>query len=379
MLIFFMIPVCEPLLDGNEEKYALDAIRSNWIASSGRYITELEARLSTYCGVKFGVACSSGTSALHLACLALKIGSGDEVIIPSFTLIVSANVVILSGAKPVLVDVNPNTWCMDPKKIEEKVTRRTKAIMVVHMYGHPCDMDAILAIARKYHLKVIEDCAEAHGAEYKGKKVGGIGDIGCFSFYGNKILTSGEGGLLVTNDKKAADFAKLLRNQAFEEPRFEHHHIGFNYRLTNLQAAVAFAQSEKIDEKVERKRTIAALYTKLLSRESDLTLPVEMPDCKNVYWMYGVLLGDSYPTKEEVMKALYKNGVETRSFFCPMNQQPVFKNVKRDLYPDISGSYPVSEHLYRRGLYLPSGLGLNDSQIQEVAKKLLACRKARAV
>lgn len=369
-----IIPVCEPLLDGNEEKYVLDALRSNWISSSGRYIAELEEKFSAYCGVKFGVACSNGTSALHLACLTLGIGPGDEVIIPDFTLIVSANVVILSGARPVLVEVDPKTWCIDPEKIEEKITKRTKAIMAVHMYGHPCEMDSILAIAKKHGLFVIEDCAEAHGGEYKGKKVGSIGHVGCFSFYGNKIITTGEGGLLVTNDSKVAEMARLLRNQAFEEPRFVHRFIGFNFRLTNLQAAIGLAQLEKTEEKVKRKRDIASDYLSLFSKDSDLGLPVQKEGCKNVYWMFGVLLGNSYGAKEEVMSELYKKGVETRSFFYPIHLQPVFQNSK-SCYPDISGHFPVSEFLYKRGLYLPSGLGLTRAQMEEVAEKLLSCRR----
>jgi len=367
------IPVCEPVLDGNEEKYVLDALRSNWISSSGKYINELEEKFSAYCGVSHGVSCSSGTASLHLACLALGIEPGDEVIIPSFTLIVSANVIILCGAKPVLVDVDPETWCLDPSQIESKITKKTKAVMAVHVYGHPCEMDALMVIAKKYNLKVIEDCAEAHGAEVHGKKVGSIGDVGCFSFYGNKLLTMGEGGLLITNDAAVAKRAKLLRNQAFEEPRFVHQATGFNYRLTNLQAAIGVAQLEKIEEKIERKREIATQYAEWL-KEADVTLPIEREGYRNVYWMYGILLGESFDSKESVMTSLKEKGVGTRSFFCGMHEQPVFRKPNR-IFPDITGNFPVSDKLFRRGLYLPSGLSLSAEEIKSVTSQLRSCRR----
>lgn len=369
-----MIPVCAPELDGNEERYVLDCLRTNWISSAGKYITAFEERFSSYCGAKYGVACSSGTTAIHLALEALGIGPGDEVIIPCFTLIVSANMVILTGAKPVLVDADPKTWCIDPERIGEKITPRTKAIMVVHMYGHPCDMDPIMELARRHGLFVIEDAAEAHGAECKGRKAGAIGDVGCFSFYGNKIITTGEGGMVVTNNPELAERARLLRNQAFEEPRFVHRFIGFNYRMTNIQAALGLAQCEKIEEKVERKREIARLYTELLKDEPGLTLPYEAPWAKNVYWMYGILIGDGFGvSRDELMRKLKDKGVDTRAFFYPMHLQPVYQGDDPRL-PDTSGEYPVSSDLAKRGLYLPSGPGLTRSQIEEVVDKVLECR-----
>jgi len=370
-----MIPVCEPVLDGNEEQYVLDCLRTNWISSAGKYIAAFEERFSGYCGAKYGVACSSGTSAIHLALAALDIGPGAEVIIPCFTLVVSANMVILTGAKPVLVDVDPRTWCIDPEKIKEKITPRTKAIMVVHMYGHPCDMDPIKDLAKRYGLFVIEDAAEAHGAEYKGQQVGAIGDVGCFSLYGNKIITSGEGGLLTTNSVEIADRARLLRNQAFEEPRFVHRFLGFNYRMTNIQAAIGLAQCEKLEEKVERKRQIARIYTELLKDEPDLTIPYEAPWAKNVYWMYGILIGQGFGVqRDELMRLLRKKGVETRAFFYPMHRQPVYQG-DDPRFPDVTGNYPVSDDLGRRGLYLPSGLTLTNEQIHQVVEKLLECRR----
>lgn len=370
-----MIPVWNTVLDGNELKYVTDCLKSNWISSAGPYITALETSFSRYCGAAHGVTVSSGTAAIHLALLALGIGAGDEVIVPCFNLIVGATTVIWTGAKPVLVDADPDTWCLDPAKIEEKVTPRTKAILAVHMYGHPCDMDPILAVAKKHKLKVIEDGAEAHGAEYKGKKVGALGDIGCFSFYGNKILTMGEGGVLVTNDKAAAEKARLLRNQAFEEPRFVHNQIGFNYRLTNLQAAIGLAQCEKIEEKVEKKREIGKWYSSLLAGKQGITAAGEAPWAKNVYWMFGVVLSNSFGcSRNRAMKLLREDGVDTRAFFHPMHRQPVFLNGADPRYPDIRGSYPVSERLGANGLYLPSGIDLTLQQAEYMVKMLLNCR-----
>lgn len=369
-----MIPVCEPVLDGNEHKYVSECLATNWISSQGSYITRFEEKFSSYCGARVGVACSSGTTALHLALVALGIGRGDEVIIPDFTLIVSANVVILAGARPVLVDVDRETWCIDPAKVEERITPRTRAIMVVHMYGHPCDMRRIMEIARRHRLYVIEDCAQAHGAEVEGRKVGTFGDAGCFSFYGNKILTTGEGGMLVCNDKEIGARARLLRDQGFEEPRFVHHVMGFNYRMTNVQAAIGLAQTEKVEEKVARKLEIGRLYTTLLQGQPDLTLPVNAQWAKNVYWMYGVVLGEGFGrSRGEVMGRLREAGVDTRAFFHPMHRQPIFQG-RDERLPDVAGQFPISDWLGDHGLYLPSGLSLTRTQIEEVAEKLLACR-----
>jgi perosamine synthetase len=369
-----MIPVCEPVLDGSEIKYVMDAMETNWISSAGKYISLFEEKFSQYCGVPYGVACSNCTAALHMSLMALGIGAGDEVIIPDFTLIVSANTVILAGAKPVLVDVDPRTWCIDPSLIEAKITPRTKAIMVVHMYGHPCDMEAIMDIAIRNNLYVIEDCAQSVGAEVNGRMTGTFGDAACFSFYGNKILTSGEGGMVLCRDEKLAERLQLVRNQGFQEPRFVHEVMGFNYRMTNIQAAIGLAQTERVEEKVSKKRWIGKTYNELLASETDLGLPVEEAWAKNVYWMYGIVVGGSFgQTKEELMKKLKDKGVDTRAFFCPMSMQPVFKG-NDPRFPDTSGDYPISVDLWNRGLYLPSGLGLTRSQIEEVAQKLLECK-----
>ncbi len=369
-----MISVCEPVLNGREMQYVVDCLETNWISSTGKYIDRFERQFSAYCGVPYGVACSSGTTAIHLALVALGIGPGDEVIIPDFTLIVSANMVIQAGARPVLVDVDPRTWCIDPNLIEAKITPRTRAIMAVHMYGHPCDMEAIADIARRHNLYVLEDCAEAHGAEVNGNKVGALGDAGCFSFYGNKILTTGEGGMVVCKDRQLAERMQLLRNQGFGEPRFVHQVTAFNYRLTNIQAAIGLAQSEMVEEKVERKCWIGKTYNELLAGQHDFTLPHEEPWAKNVYWMYGVLIEKSLGvTKDGLMAKLKQKGVDTRSFFCPMSLQPVFRH-DNPLFPDVSGDYPVSVDLWNRGLYLPSGLSLTHDQIEEVVRKLLECK-----
>lgn len=371
-----MIPVCEPVLDGNEAQYVADCMATGWVSSVGKYVTQFEEMFSAYVGAPYGVAVTSGTTALHLALVALGIGPGDEVIIPDFTLIVSANVVIQAGARPVLVDVDPQTWCIDPAQIEAKITPATKAIMPVHMYGHPCDMVAINEIARRHGLYVIEDCAEAHGSAVNGQRVGGLSDAGCFSFYGNKTLTTGEGGMIVCHDLALAERLRLLRSQGFREPRFVHDVVAYNYRMTNVQAAIGVAQTERADAKVAQKRWIAETYTELLRGEAELRLPYEAPWAKNTYWMYGVLLRDGFGMgKDEVMKALKTVGVDTRSFFCPMHMQPVFHNGGNAAYPDVSGDYPVSADLWQRGLYLPTGLGLTRPQLEEVAAKLLACKQ----
>lgn len=376
------IPVCEPVLNGNELAYVTDCIQSNWISSQGQYIERFEQSFAAYHSAAHGIACSSCTTALYMALLALEIGAGDEVIIPDFTLIVSANVVIQANARPVLVDVDPQTWCIDPAQIEAKITPRTRAIMAVHMYGHPCDMPAILEIARRHNLPVIEDCAESVGAEIDGRLAGTFGDIACFSFYGNKIITTGEGGMCLTNDQWLAARLRLLRDQGFQDPRFVHNMVGFNFRMTNLQAAIGLAQTEKIIEKIEKKVWIGQMYNHLFANQIGLTLPVDGGRVKNVYWMYGVLLEEAFGAgKEQVMQTLARQGIGTRSFFCPMHLQPVFLSASDARYPDCSNSwqYPVSSRLWQRGLYLPSGLGLTLEQLQEVTQQLLACRDLAGV
>jgi perosamine synthetase len=378
-----MIPVWEPMLDGNEKKYAEDCLDTGWVSSMGKYIPLFEEAFAGWVGRPFGVACSSCTTGLHMAMVALGIGPGDEVIIPDFTLIVSANTVIQAGARPVFVDVDPVTWCIDPAAIAKKITPRTKAIMAVHMYGHPCDMYAIGVIAKQHDLAVIEDCAEAHGAEVRGRMVGGFGHVAAFSFYGNKILTTGEGGMLLVSDEGLAKRLRMLRDQAFGEPRFVHDRIGWNYRMTNVQAAIGLAQTERADAKVEAKRRIGKAYAERLGGVPGLVLPAEAEWAKSVYWMYGVVLGDEWPSRAEVMAAMKERGVATRAFFWPMHWQLVFENpetrrtIAESAQPDCSGEYPVSTWLGRRGLYLPSGLTVTDQQMNDVVAALVACRGGR--
>lgn len=373
-----MIPVCEPFMTGEELRYVTDCIETNWISSKGRYIGEFEEKFAHYCGCEYGVSTTSGTTALHLALAALRIGKGDEVIVPTFTMIASVFAIIYTGAKPVLVDAEPETWNIDVTGIEEKITRQTKAIMPVHIYGHPCDMAPIMDLARRYGLAVVEDAAEAHGAEYRGRRAGGIGDVGCFSFYANKIITTGEGGMVVTNDAEIAARARSLKDLAFSrERRYLHGEMAFNYRMTNIQAAIGLAQFERIDELVGRRRNNAHLYNDLLRSVAGVRTPVEKEWARNVYWMYSVLVEDPRASRDGLMKGLYDMGVETRSFFIPMHQQPVFTGM--NLFQ--GERYPVAEHLSEVGLYLPSSSGLTTEQIQsvcEATRKILSVNNGRS-
>ncbi len=369
-----MIPVCEPTLRGNEKKYVTQCVETNWIGSSGDFIEKFEGMFSKACKAKYGVACSNGTTALHLALASLGIGKGDEVIVPDFTIIALANSVLYTGATPVFVDSEMKTWNIDASRIEEKITGRTKAIIAMHTYGCPADMDEIRRIADRHKLKVIEDAAEAHFAIYKGRPTGSLGDAGCFSFYANKIITTGEGGMVVTNDEAIAKKARLLRNHAFTEPRFVHHEVGFNYRMTNIQAAIGVAQMERAAELLEGRRSNAPRYEAELKGVRGITLPPECPYGTNVYWMYGILIDkDRFGIgKDEVIRELKLRGIETRPFFFPMHMQPVYRN-----NPDIdcSGKYPVAEQLYEQGLYLPSSSHLSDEQIKEISAALKSLEK----
>lgn len=366
-----MIPVCKPKISGNELKYVTDCIKTKWISSVGEYVTKFENAFASYCNVKYGIAVCNGTCALHLALASLDIGKGDEVIIPSFTMIATANAIMYTRARPALVDSEMETWNIDPEKIEEKITKKTKAIMPVHTYGHPAKMDMINKIAEEHDLFVIEDAAEAHGAEYKGRKAGNLGDAGCFSFYGNKIITTGEGGMIVTDDKEIAEKAKLLRNQAMtNKRRFMHEQLGFNYRLTNIQAAIGLAQTEKADELVKDRIRNAEKYNKLLKKIKGVTLPPKAEWAKNVYWMYSILIEDHFGMDaSKVEQELKKKGIETRPFFYPMHLQPVFKG-KDEIFPDISGEYPNAENLSRKGINLPSSNELTEDEIKQIVEAL---------
>jgi perosamine synthetase len=367
-------PMAVPVLGEHELEYVSQAVRSGWISSQGEYISRFEDTFSAYCGVRYGVAVTSGTTALHLALRALDIGPADEVIIPPITHIAVANAVTLAGATPVLADCEPMTWNVDPAKLAEKVTPRTKAVIVVHLYGHPVDMDPIMALAKQYNFHVIEDAAEAHGAEYRGRRAGSLGHVACFSFYANKIIATGEGGMVVTDDSAVADRAKKLRDQAYEkERRFWHRELGFNYRMTNLQAAIGVAQMERIDEFVAIRRRNAQLYHALLADSPGLTLAPEAPWAKNVYWMYSVLVEDACPvSKDTLMGRLKEGGIDTRPFFYPIHCQPLYQE------PFSGQHYPVAEELSRKGINLPSGNELTEADVAFIGSAVKAAvRKER--
>lgn len=362
------IPVNEPAISKNALKYVTDCIKTGWVSSSGKYIKDFEEKFAKFLGVKHAITTTNGTTALHLALLVLGIKKGDEVILPSHTMMSSAAAIVYTGATPVLVDVERDSWNMDVSQIEKKINKRTKAIMPVHIYGHSVDMDQITALAKKYHLYIVEDAAESTGAEYKGKLTGTLSDIGCFSFYANKIITTGEGGMIVTNNDKFADHARLLKDMAHSpQKRFLHKEIGFNFRMTNLQAALGVAQLEEVKKYIQKKRWMAALYNEKLSKIKGLTLPIEHNWAKNVYWMYGILVENDFGiSRDEFMQKLSEKGIDTRTFFIPMHKQPAL----RELGLFKGEKYPVSDEIGRRGLYLPSGLALTEKQIRIVCKTI---------
>ncbi len=352
------IPIAQPELGEEELENVIFAVKSGWVSSKGPFIVEFENAFANYIGTKYGITASNGTAALHLALAALGIGKGDKVLVPSLDFISVANAVKFVGAEPVFIDSNQDYWCMDPSKI--KIDEQTKAIIAVHLYGHPCDMSKIMSIAKENNLHVIEDCAEAHGAEYKGRKVGTFGIISCFSFYGNKIITTGEGGMCLTNNAELAQKMLILRDHGMNpQRRYWHDVIGFNYRMTNLQAALGVAQIKKIDFLIDKKRSIAHEYNRLLKDEPDVTLPPEMPWAKNVYWLYSILVRAS--VRNHVIAELEKEGIESRPFFYPTHLMPPYQT---------NFSLPIAEELSLRGLNLPSGTTLLESQIEEVVKSL---------
>lgn len=361
--------VNEPKLDGNERKYLNECIDSGWISFEGPFVKRFEEGMAKITNRKYGIAVSNGSVALDTAVMALKLKEGDEVIMPTFTIMSCAAAVVRVGAKPVLVDSDPVTWNMKVEDIESKITSKTKAIMVVHIYGLPVDMDKVLELAEKYHLYIIEDAAEMHGQTYKGKPCGSFGDISTFSFYPNKHITCGEGGMVLTDDENLAERSKLVRNLFFSpKKRYVHEELGYNFRMTNLQAAVGVAQLERIDETVKKKRHIGKLYTKLLKDIQGIQLPLaETEYAENIYWVYGIVLKDELNIDAEyMMKKLADEGIGTRGFFWCMHEQPVFE--KMNLFAEEN--YPNAERLARKGLYLPSGLTLTDEQIHYVVDKL---------
>ncbi len=361
------IPVNEPLLNGNEEKYLVECIRTGWISSEGPFIKKFEENFASLVDRKHGIAVCNGTAALDAAVEALGIGTDDEVIMPAFTIISCISQIVRAGAKPLLVDSDPFTWNMDVTQIEAKITPRTKAIMVVHIYGFPVDMDPVLEVAARHGLKVIEDAAEMHGQTYKGKPCGSFGDISTFSFYPNKHITTGEGGMIVANDDQLAEDCRSLRNLCFQpKKRFVHERLGWNLRMTNMQAALGVAQLERLGEFVQRQRHMGKRYSELLAGLSGVQLPLVKTDyAENIYWVYGLLLDDELGIDvKEVMSRLAQKGIGTRPFFCPMHMQPVLQGM--GLFK--GERYPVAERLYRQGFYIPSGMALTDEQMVEAAQ-----------
>ncbi len=364
-----MIPVNQPLLTGNEKKYLRQCVETGWVSSEGPFVKRLEEQFARRVGRRHGIAVNSGSAALDAAAAALSIGPGDEVILPTFTIISCAAAVIRARATPVLVDCDPQTWNMDVGLIQDRITSRTKAIMVVHIYGLPVDIYPALVLAEKHGLHVIEDAAEMHGQTYKGRPCGSFGDISTFSFYPNKLMTTGEGGMIVTDDDGLADRCRSLRNLCFQpHKRFVHEELGWNLRMSNLQAAVGVAQLEQLDQSVVRKRRMGHRYTELLTDVPGLQLPLSRTDyAENIYWVYGLVLRDEVPVEAgAVMRCLGEREVGSRPFFWPMHEQPVFRRM------GLFGgeSYPVSERLARRGFYIPSGLALTDSQMDRVVETI---------
>ena len=363
------IPVCEPMLAGNELKYVTDAVSTGWISSSGKYVTEFENQFAAYSDCKYGIAVCNGTIALHLALIGLGIGKGDEVILPTFTMIASAFAVCYTGAIPVFVDADKDSWNIDVTKIEEKITSRTKAIMPVHIFGKMCNMDAIKTLADKYNLYVLEDAAEAHGATYKGHKAGSFSDMAAFSFFANKNLTTGEGGMVVTNNKDFYDRARYFKNVCFplDGPRnYQHEDIGYNYRMSNLVAAIGLAQVEKADEYRKMRIRNHHLYRKYLKDVSGIIFQSEpSEDCIDVCWMNTIVIDPiKYGhTKDELIAHLKENGIDTRLLFTGMHKQKAML----DYGCDCSGEYPVCEWLTENGFYLPSGSGLTEEQIKFIS------------
>jgi len=367
-----MVPVNEPLIMDRDKQLILQCLETGWISSEGPFIKEFEEKFAKYIGKKYGIAVSSGTAALEIAVKALGLPEGSEIIVPTFTIISCVQAIVKARLNPVLVDCDYRTFNMVPEEVERKITKNTKAIMVVHIYGLPVDMAPILDIARKYNLLIIEDAAEVIGQTYKGKLCGSFGDISVFSFYPNKHITTGEGGMILTDDENLYEKCKGYRNLCFSfdpDRRFIHEEIGWNYRMTNLQAALGIAQLERIQEHINKKRWMGKKYNELLADLQDICyLPISKTDyAENIYWVYTIVLKDNYPKNaKQIMKELRDKGIGTRPFFYTMHLQPVFQRM--GLF--IGDTYPNSEKLYEKGFYIPSGLALTEEQISEVSNAL---------
>ncbi len=363
-----MIPVFAPMIGEEEVTYVVDALRRGEISGNfGSYLERFESEFAKYCGCRHGIAVTSGTAALHLAVDAAGVGRGDEVLVSTSTNIATALGVVHNNALPVPVDSEEATWNLDLNLIEALITPRTKAIIPVHLFGHPVDMDRLMIIARKHNLTVIEDCAESHGASVRGRMTGSFGDMACFSFYANKVITTGEGGMVVTNDDKLAERLRLLRNLGFTNPRFRHDVPGYNFRMTGYQAAMGLAQLHKIAHIVAEKRRVARSYSEYLAHIPGLKLPVEMDWAKNVYWMFAIQVQPEFGlSRNELMQGLLAKGVDTRTFFCPMNQQPCLMEI-----PGFnSNPCPVADRIWETGLYLPSAPSLSQDSIHYICNSI---------
>ena len=351
--------------------YLQKCIETGWVSSEGPYVQDFEQKFARICGRKHAISVSSGSAALEIAVHALGIKKGDEVILPTFTIISCVAPLIRIGAIPVLVDADPLTWNMDVSQIEERITSRTKAIMAVHIYGLPVNMDPLLKLAKSYNLLVIEDAAEAHGLLYKDKICGSLGDISTFSFYPNKLITTGEGGMAVTDDDRIAEKCRSLRNLCFQKnKRFIHEELGWNFRMTNIQAALGLAQIERLDEFINKKRWMGQKYTKILKSLDSIQLPIKETNySKNIYWVFGIVLNENFPENaDSLMKRLKNSGIGTRPFFWPIHNQPVLKKI--GLFK--TDTFPVAERIAKKGFYIPSGLGLTNSEINRVSRELLS-------
>lgn len=363
-----MIPVFEPIIGEEEIESVVAALKRGEISGSfGQTIPQFEQEFATYVGCKYGVAVTSGTTALHLAVAAAGIGPGDEVLVSASTNIATALAVVHNGATPVPVDSEDVTWNLDLNLIESLITPKTRAIIPVHLFGHPVDMDRLMEIGVRHNLVVIEDCAESHGATCRDRMTGSFGDMACFSFYANKIITTGEGGMVTTNDITLAERMRLLRNLAFTKPRFRHEVAGYNFRMTGYQAAMGLSQLKKIEHIIDEKRRVARIYTHYLEGLPNIQLPTEMDWARNVYWMYGIIVKpNSIITRDQLTESLWSNGIETRTFFCPMNQQPCLQS--RPGFRVIP--CPVADHLWETGLYLPSSPNLSDETIRTISNNI---------
>ncbi|NLC72082.1 MAG: DegT/DnrJ/EryC1/StrS family aminotransferase [Desulfuromonadaceae bacterium] len=361
------IPVNNPVMDGNEKAYVLDCLESSWISSSGKYLDRFEEAFAEFCNVKYAVACSNGTAALHLALLALGLEPGDEVLIPDLTFIATANAVTYCGGTPVFVDIEPETWNIDPELIEGKISSRTKGIIVVHFRGHPADMDPILKVAGRHGLFVIEDAAQSHGAEYKGRMTGSLGNIGTFSFFGNKIVTAGEGGMIVTNDESCAKKMRLLKNQGMENvKRYWHPVVGFNYRLTNVAAAIGLAQLEKIASQIDGRTAVASWYQEYFQKVPGFRWQGDKESSNRVWFLFTLVVEKEIRSiRDGLIPYLLENGIDSRPVYYPLHSLPIF--------PERSGaqSYPVAEYISERGVNLPTWAGMTREDVVYIGDKIV--------